>query len=154
MRNRFLVTSINAAALIVAITYLNVDLHGQNVITKKTHSEKDSIREALTDRVATIFERSCSTSGCHGGKRPKAHLSLERDKLPNSVVAAKSIQVDSLKLVDPENPGKSYLLMKIRGDDGIKGRRMPIARPKLSAEESNAIELWIKSLKKGNLETN
>lgn len=148
MRNHILALSIQAVTLTVFVAFSTAVLYSQDEITKKIVSERDSVRGGLTERVAKIFERSCSTSGCHGGKHPKANLSLERDKLPYYLSEAKSIQIDTLKLFDTVNPGRSYLLMKIRGDEGIKGRRMPIARPQLSAVESNAIELWIKSLKR------
>jgi len=53
----------------------------------------------------------------------------------------------SSKLVDIQNPEKSYLLKKIRGDEDIQGKQMPAGSPPLSEQDQKIIENWIISLK-------
>jgi hypothetical protein len=112
----------------------------------KTATFTDSLRAALEARTAKIFKRSCATSGCHGGSYPKARLSLEPANMTEAVADVRSRQVDTLMLVDTREPGRSYLLMKIRGDEGIKGELMPIDMPRLKTSEVETIELWAASL--------
>ena len=97
----------------------------------------------LAQLSAEIFTPRCATSGCHSGTDPSRGLSLEEDR-----IARETINVDSkgsdLKLVDPGNPEGSYMLLKVRGDEGISGSRMPPSRS-LSAEEIEKIRSWIAS---------
>lgn len=113
----------------------------------------DSLRAALGARTAEIFKRSCATAGCHAGAYPKARLSLEPKKMADAVLHVPSRQIDSLMLVDAETPHRSYLLMKIRGDEGIRGEAMPIAAPPLKTEEAKTIALWAASLAAPGKET-
>ena len=98
-------------------------------------------------QVTTVFKQHCAVSGCHKGKYPKKRLSLEPEKFLEATVGVNSLQVDSLKLVDTKNPEKSYLLMKVKGSDGIVESIMPIDAPPLVDEEIEVIEKWINSLK-------
>lgn len=97
-------------------------------------------------RVSDILDKNCSVSGCHRGEYPPKGLNLEKDKFLDSVWNVSSQEVPSLELVDKENPEESYLLMKVKGSQGIKGARMPAHSPPLSPEDIQAIEDWIHSL--------
>lgn len=110
-------------------------------------STTDSTKVKLQSEVTAIFRINCSTAGCHRGFYPKKKLNLEADKFLKAVLNVSSQEVSSLKRVDTKNPEKSYLLMKIKGDKGIKGGRMPDDAPPLKKEEIKAIEDWIFSLK-------
>ncbi|MBN2092834.1 hypothetical protein JW964_24650 [candidate division KSB1 bacterium] len=110
-------------------------------------------QQKLTQQVAKIFEQNCATSGCHKGQFPKKKLNLETDKFVAAMVDVKSLQIDSLKMVDTKAPEKSYLLMKIRGDKGIIESRMPIDAPPLKDAEVKAIEAWVKGLAKDKKST-
>ena len=94
-------------------------------------------------RSAKYFAVSCAFSGCHSGGDPAAGLSLEGD-FAARIVGVASEQRSDLKLVDPGNPNKSYLLIKVRGDDEIISQRMPPGNP-LSAEQVEIIRAWIAS---------
>jgi hypothetical protein len=98
----------------------------------------------LDMKVREIFGKSCATSGCHGGKSPKLQLSLEAEDLPASLIGIPSRQNDKLVLIDTKDPSQSYLLLKITGGDGMKGRKMPIMKPPLSDEEMKSVVTWIK----------
>jgi hypothetical protein len=115
--------------------------------TFKEESVSQPDIETLTDRVEKIFSKSCGISGCHQGKYPKMMLNLEPDKFMNSLLSISSKEMSSMHLVNAEDPEKSYLLKKIRGDKGVVGGRMPLESPPLKEEEMKTIEDWVWSLK-------
>ena len=100
----------------------------------------------LQEEVKTILKRNCSVSDCHRGTYPRMNLNLEEDKFLKSLLNIPSQEIPSLKLVDKENPEKSYLLMKIKGDKAIVGKRMPLDSSSLREDEIKIIEEWISSL--------
>jgi hypothetical protein len=100
---------------------------------------------SLQEEVKNILKRSCSVSDCHRGTYPRMYLNLEEDKFLKALLNIPSQEVPSLKLVDMEKPEKSYLLMKIKGDKAIVGRRMPLDSPPLRKDEIKIIEDWISS---------
>jgi len=120
--------------------------------TANMDSTADSAKVKLQNAVATILKANCSVAGCHKGAYPKKNMNLEPDKFLGSVLNVASQEIRSLKRVDTKNPEKSYLLMKIKGDKGIKGSRMPDDAPPLKKEEIKVIEDWIFSLKESNPE--
>jgi hypothetical protein len=75
------------------------------------------------------------------------NLSFEPDKLPGSALNVPSREKPELKIIDAAAPEKSYLLMKIRGDKEIDGRRMPLNGAPLKETEFKAFQDWIMSLK-------
>ena len=97
--------------------------------------------EATLAEVSEVFAVSCAFSGCHSGEQPAAGLSLEGD-FAGRIVGVASEQRSDLKLVDPGNPDKSYLLIKVRGDDEMISQQMPPGSP-LSAEQVEIIRAWI-----------
>ena len=99
--------------------------------------------EATLAEVSEVFAVSCVFSGCHSGGEPAAGLSLAGD-FAGRIVGVASEQRSDLKLVDPGNPDKSYLLIKVRGDDEIISQQMPPGAP-LSAEQVEIIRAWIAS---------
>ena len=87
-------------------------------------------------QVQDVFDGSCS---CHlAGTFP--NLSAAQSYL--SIVDGASSQ--GMPLVDPGDPGNSYLFLKIAGTDGIVGGRMPFGGPPfLTAGQIDAVEAWI-----------
>jgi len=100
----------------------------------------------IPDQVQSIIKRSCAVSGCHQGKFSPKKLDLTPGVFPDNARGVASREVPELKLVDPTDPDKSYLLMKVAGQEGISGKRMPIGRKALDPEEIQALRDWIKSL--------
>jgi hypothetical protein len=100
----------------------------------------------LQEEVKTILKQNCSVSDCHRGTYPRKNLNLEEDKFLKSLLNIPSQEIPSLKLVDKENPEQSYLLMKIKGDKAIVGRRMPLDSSPLRVDEIKIIKNWISSL--------
>jgi len=99
---------------------------------------------ALPDDVQKVFKNHCIR--CHTGTKPPKGLSLMAGRSA-SVVGAPSAEVPELLLINPDDPGASYLLKKVRGDEGISGKRMPIGG-RLTPEELKVLEDWAAGLKK------
>jgi mono/diheme cytochrome c family protein len=95
--------------------------------------------------VAGIFQARCVK--CHGGPTPASRLSLEADKAPALLIGRTSAHKADAVLVAPGDPAGSYLLAKIQGLAGIKGRRMPIGADPLAADDTARISDWVKSMK-------
>jgi len=131
--------------LLLAVFLFAFDVH--LVAKVKEESIRQSNHEALTKRVKKIFRNSCSISGCHKGRYPEMMLNLEPDKFMNSILNIPSKELSTMNLVSTEGPEKSYLLKKIRGDNGIVGRRMPLDSLPLKEKEIKTIEDWLLSLK-------
>ncbi len=111
--------------------------------TMGTDESEGRRTEATLAEVSQVFAVSCALSGCHSGGEPQAGLSLEGD-FAARIVGVASGQRPDLKLVDPGNPNKSYLLIKVRGDDEIVSQQMPPGNP-LPAEQVEIIRAWIAS---------
>lgn len=97
--------------------------------------------------VKAIVGHSCAVSGCHRGQYPTGNLNLEADKFLASTLNVASEEAPGLKYIDTGDPGKSYLLAKIKGEPGIVGKRMPARGGPLSDDQIKAIQDWIMSLK-------
>jgi len=90
---------------------------------------------------AIIFKTSCGR--CHGSDRPAVGLSLRAENFAAATIDVPSREKKEFKLVDTEAPEKSYLLMKIRGDEDTIGERMPIGSDPLSEHAIGVVEAWI-----------
>lgn len=108
-----------------------------------TAQPPEDARAELDATVAKIFTRSCATGGCHSGQNPKMQLDLSAEAIPASLVGVPSRQADEFMLIDTEDPARSYLLLKLTGGKGMKGKKMPIRAHQLSAEEMAAVSAWV-----------
>lgn len=93
--------------------------------------------------VQKVFKQHCVR--CHTGPKPPKGLSVIPGKIA-SAIGAPSAEVPAMKLIEPGAPDASYLLKKVRREEGIAGKPMPPGRP-LAAEEIQALETWIAGLK-------
>jgi len=118
----------------------------QDPLDRGESNSSGSGDDKLQENVARILKKSCSVAGCHRGNYPPVNLNLEKDRFIKSLVNIPSQEIPSLKLVDTANPEKSYLLMKIKGDDTIVGQRMPVGSSPLKDSEIKTIEDWVSSL--------
>ncbi|MDX1741579.1 MAG: DUF5777 family beta-barrel protein [Rhodothermales bacterium] len=112
-------------------------------------SAQDLTADELERRAIEIFERSCTMTGCHGGPIAQQNMFLTSSQYYESIVDQPSVGRPDLKRVDPGNPEGSYLIMKVRGDAGIVGLQMPMVGDKLTEEEIETLEQWIRGLKSG-----
>jgi len=88
-----------------------------------------------------IFALKCV--GCHGGGSPSANMSLESGVVAAEIINVASSQRSDLKRIDPGNPDGSYLLIKLRADDGIVNQQMPLGGGALSDEQIEMVRKWI-----------
>lgn len=96
----------------------------------------------LTQISEQIFAQNCAFVGCHAGGSPQANMSLEADFVGGEIIGVASSQRPELKRIDPGNPDGSYLLMKLRGADGIINQQMPVGG-RLSDAQIEMIREWI-----------
>ena len=92
--------------------------------------------------VRDLLAQSCAAT-CHSSEGKSAGLDLSADKSWASLVKVASTENPDQKRVVSGDPKASYLLAKIRGDQGIKGAQMPRAGAPLGAEQQKLIEDWI-----------
>jgi hypothetical protein len=130
-------------ALIVSLL-ISLPIMAQREAPRGTTAPYDSARAAPRAKTVALIVERCA--GCHGGMHPAKGLDLERGKIVASVKDVPSREIDSLMIVDSRRPERSYFLMKIRGDKGIKGSRMPMGAPALAPEEIRMIEHWIRGI--------
>jgi hypothetical protein len=93
-----------------------------------------------------ILVPRCATSACHSGSPPpNAPVSLDADRAWQELVGVPSQQAP-LSLVEPGDPARSYLVLKLRGtaaDAGGIGTPMPVNDELLTEPQLLAIEAWI-----------
>lgn len=114
--------------------------------SKEKASPSDSLMAALQKKAVAILSENCALAGCHAGKNPAMGRVFYADTLVGASVNVPSAEIKTLMLVNPGKPEESYLLLKVRGDKGIKGRRMPLNEKPLKPEQIKTIEQWIESL--------
>lgn len=103
--------------------------------------------QTIPDEVLDIFDEKCAFAGCHVGTAAPKGLDLSEDFAYSGLVNQNSGDYGSRYLrVKPQDPARSYLMMKLKGNAIIKGERMPKSSNMLTSEELAAIENWINSL--------
>ena len=72
-------------------------------------------------------------------------MDLSAGHTHTSTVNVDSTELSGFKRILPDNAADSYLYMKISGDPRIVGERMPFFATPLTAEELEAVRLWIEA---------
>jgi hypothetical protein len=103
----------------------------------------------IPDAVLDIFDAGCAIDGCHLGPVAKKGLDLSEEMAFGKLVNAKSHDASSFVLVKPGDSQNSYLIKKIMGSAGIKGKRMPRRGAALTADQIKTIADWIDSMPAG-----
>lgn len=92
--------------------------------------------------VQAIFGQSCALAGCHADlQRPFLKAEVAYDNIVN----VRSEELPDLDRIEPGDPSRSYLYMKITGASGIIGARMPKTGPPLTLAQTDTIRVWIES---------
>jgi hypothetical protein len=92
-----------------------------------------------------VFATSCALSAsCHGGPTPKEGLDLTASAWAR-IVDRPSAQVPGRKLIEPGDPGASYLYEKVSQPMPTRGARMPYTSPPLEAPALAALREWIRN---------
>lgn len=99
----------------------------------------------LTELQTTIFTPHCGIPGCHAGPVPEQRMDLSAGQTYTSTVGVASRELSGFKRILPNNAADSYLYMKIAGDPRIVGVRMPFFATPLTADQLEAVRLWIEA---------
>ncbi len=91
--------------------------------------------------IEPIFTRACLDSGCHGGARPAAGISLELGRSFAELTGSSSMCGGAL--VVPAMPERSYLMNKLTDVDICSGTLMPKRGQSLPAADIALIRSWI-----------
>lgn len=93
-----------------------------------------------------IFTPTCAKAGCHDASAASEGLVLEAGQAYGNLVGRASTQRSGFARVEPGNPERSYLILKLRGDPSITGQRMPQdGPPYLTNEQIDGIAAWIRA---------
>lgn len=98
---------------------------------------------SFSSDIVPILKKRCAV--CHLTGQEAGHLALHPKAAHASLFKQKS-EMSKWLLVEPGQPGKSYLLMKLDGSHlrkGGKGARMPFAQAPLSPHEIALFRDWI-----------
>lgn len=87
-----------------------------------------------------VFTPVCT--GCHAGAAAPLGLRLDEGASYALLVNAPSVEVPSVRRVQPGNPDASYLIQKLEGT-AARGGRMPLNQPALPPETIAVIRQWI-----------
>jgi hypothetical protein len=94
---------------------------------------------------AEIFTPTCAKAGCHAASAASAGLVLEAGRSHGELVNRSATEA-GLDRVEPGDPERSYLILKLRGDPAITGQRMPLdGPPYLTPEQIAGIAAWIRA---------
>ena len=89
-----------------------------------------------------VFSVSCALAGCHAGAAPQAGLDLSPTASYASIVRVASAQRSELSRVEPSDPERSYLVLKLRGGTSIIGSRMPLTGSVTDAQVQLVVD-WV-----------
>ena len=103
---------------------------------------------SFTDEIMPIFENRCTS--CHGGSDALAGLRLDTESgISETAISQPALGRPNWDIITPTQPGRSYLLYKLIGDDDVPGERMPrtldedeTAEPLLDGEKEALLD-WI-----------
>lgn len=90
-----------------------------------------------------IFTTTCAFSGCHGAAGTRAGLELSAGVAYRNLVGVPSTELPQLDRIEPAEPGRSYLYLKVTGAANIVGGRMPLGQPELTQDQKDLIRDWI-----------
>jgi hypothetical protein len=90
-----------------------------------------------------IFNASCAFSGCHGGSSPAQGMDLSAGMAYSNIVNIASGEQPSIDRIEPNDPERSYLYLKVIDDPSITGSRMPRGAPALAQELLDLLRDWI-----------
>jgi hypothetical protein len=92
-----------------------------------------------------IFTPTCAKAGCHAASVASGGLVLEAGRSHGELVNRSSTE-SGLDRVEPGDPERSYLILKLRGDPSITGDRMPQdGPPYLTPDQIDGIAAWIRA---------
>jgi hypothetical protein len=109
-------------------------------------SRADAASGTFAEVAERILVPRCASASCHGGAPPPASPQLDEAGAFAATVGIPSLQLPSMMLVEPGDPERSYLVLKLRGTHGAAGGgggRMPLADAPLDDADEAIVESWI-----------
>ena len=97
----------------------------------------------LTELKTDIFTPRCGVTGCHAGGTPSGNMSMEANSIAQEIINVDAASDANFKRIVPGDPENSYIIKKLRGDDGIVGSQMPLSGGSLTDEQIGKIITWI-----------
>ena len=98
---------------------------------------------SFVDEVEPMLADACTGLGCHSGPAPASGLDLSPGQVHANLVGVPSTQCADRMLVEPGQPGASYLMDKVLGVNLCFGTKMPKAAPDLTDAEIATLSEWI-----------
>ena len=93
-----------------------------------------------------IFTPTCAKSGCHAASTASEGLVLDAGQSYALLVGHPASEQGALARVEPGSPERSYLILKLRGDPSISGKRMPQDGPPfLTPDQIDGFAGWIRA---------
>ena len=92
---------------------------------------------------AEVFTPTCAVLGCHDAIGRQENLILAPGRAYEQIVNQGSVQMSSLRRVQPGDPNNSYLYRKLTGV-GIVQERMPQFGPPLPEDKLALVRDWIR----------
>ena len=99
----------------------------------------------LSGDVQPLFERNCTTAGCHGGPEGQTGLDLTAGVTHGMMVDVPAFQLPSMSLVAPGDPDNSYLMAKLLNTHEEAGGTGGIMPPGfgLAQNDIDLVSAWI-----------
>jgi hypothetical protein len=91
----------------------------------------------------TVFAASCEGTPCHNSKDRAYALDLQSAGVASRLVNVPSIEEPILKLIDPDNPMNSFLLLKVELAQPPAGSQMPEVGAKLNSTQIDCLQKWV-----------
>ena len=99
---------------------------------------------SYASQIQPLWTASCTSNACHDATQPAEGLNLLPAASYAELVGAASSQCGASKLVEPNAPERSYLVMKLQGSGScLIGSKMPKAAAALPADKIQLVRDWI-----------
>lgn len=93
--------------------------------------------------IEPMMVAGCTGMGCHGFPMPQEGLDLRAGQGYAALVGQPSVQCGGRMLVEPGQPGSSYLLSKLTGVDMCMGTAMPKGADAWTPAQIELVSAWI-----------
>jgi hypothetical protein len=97
----------------------------------------------------SVFAASCEAQACHNSTDREYDLDLQSPGVVGRLLNVPSLEAPALKLIDPNVPDNSFILLKVKLANPPAGMQMPWMRSKLSATETECLQQWVETVSTG-----
>jgi hypothetical protein len=92
----------------------------------------------------SIFGASCEGGVCHNSRAKEYLLDLQSPGVASRLINVPSLEIPCFKLIDPENPDESYILLKVQPNPPA-GAEMPSGGAMLSSAQIQCLREWVEA---------